>query len=163
VREDFMDVLEAILKKDEDVGTAMVEYQAYNKREGVWSQPRIWAAAKQMEPHHFWDTYKSNTVYLGDVAALILRATHGAGGIERILSTSGRVNSNSRARMLQSTLARWTRVQHNQRLADKRKLRGQARERALARVNARRARRPLPERVAPKSYPLQDDQFWATD
>jgi hypothetical protein len=39
--------------------------------------------------------------------------------------------------MLQSTLAQGTRLTHNKRLVDRRKLRGKVRARAIARVNAK--------------------------
>jgi hypothetical protein len=65
---------------------------------------------------------------------------------ERILSVQGRVNWKGRASMLQSTLARGTRLAHNQRLIDRRKLRGKARARAIARVNAKRLGRSVGSR-----------------
>jgi hypothetical protein len=65
--------------------------------------------------------------------------------------------------MPQSTLARGTRLVHNQQLIDRRKLRGKARARAIARVNAKRLGRPPPAREEPKDYQLADYSFWATD
>jgi hypothetical protein len=51
--------------------------------------------------------------------------------------------------MLHSTLARRTRLAHDQRLINRRKLRGKARARAIARVNAKRlGRQPASRRRA---------------
>jgi hypothetical protein len=69
---------------------------------------------------------------------------------ERILSVQGRVNWKGRASMLQPTLARGTRLAHNQRLIDRRKLRGKARARAIARVNAKCLGRQPPALDKPK-------------
>jgi hypothetical protein len=65
--------------------------------------------------------------------------------------------------MLQSTLARGIRLTHNQRLVDRQKLRGKARARAIATVNAKRLGRQPPARDKSKDYSLADDSFWATD
>jgi hypothetical protein len=65
--------------------------------------------------------------------------------------------------MLQLTLARGTRLAHNHRLINRRKLRGKARARAIARVNAKRLGRQPRAHDKPKDYPLADDSFWATD
>jgi hypothetical protein len=160
VRDDFQDVLTQMLPDADAVAEAMLEYMSYNKKEGIWSQPTIWLIAKTVEPAAWWDIYKSNTVWLGNVAALILRATHSAGALERMLSTEGRVNSKARASMLPSTIARWTRCAHNQRLIDRKVLRGKARDRAIARVNARRTEQPRAGRST--DFPLTGDAFWAS-
>jgi hypothetical protein len=66
--------------------------------------------------------------------------------------------------MLQSTLTRGTRLAHNQRLIDRRKLRGKSRARAIVRVNAKRLGRQPPARDKPAmDYSLADDSFWGTD
>jgi hypothetical protein len=67
--------------------------------------------------------------------------------------------------MLQSTLARGTRLAHNQRLIDRRRLRGKAHARAIAdaRVNAKHLGRQPRARDKSKDYPPAEDSFWATD
>jgi hypothetical protein len=72
--------------------------------------------------------------------------------------------------MLQSTFAQGTRLAHNQRLIDRRNLRGKARARAMARVNAKQTPTCTCRWAAAGArqtqglqYPLYDDSFWATD
>jgi hypothetical protein len=78
------------------------------------------------------------------------------------LSVQGLVHWNGRASMLQSTLARGTRLAHNQRLIDRRKLLGKARAAPRAARDRTRdlqtptaaLRRQPPARDKPKDYPL---------
>jgi hypothetical protein len=62
--------------------------------------------------------------------------------------------------MPQSTLTRGTRLAHNQRLIDRRKLRGKARARAIARVNAKRLGRQPRARKRARNKPKDYSTRW---
>ena len=157
VRDDFFAVLSTMLGDIDKLGEAIGEYSSYHKKTNLWSQQLIWVQVKSLEPAEWWSIWSSNAPLLAPIAIQILNAAHGAGGVERNLSTQGFVNSDRRGSQKTATIARQTRLAANQKLYDKRMVRGTAHKQAAARQNAKRLGMPPPKRDEPKQYPLETD------
>eukprot|EP00966_Prymnesium_polylepis_P333968 7389374-Prymnesium_polylepis.1 len=96
VKNDFEEVLNAMLPNEEAVGQALTEYNEYHEKKGKWAKKLIWIRAKQLPPHEFWLEQGRHSKWLGKIAPKLLTLAHAAGGAERNWSTHGFINSRNR-------------------------------------------------------------------
>jgi hypothetical protein len=98
VQEGLENVLERLLPPDE-AANAFIEYGAYRLKEGVWSRPALWAAAKGMSAHTWWDLRKGKAPALAKVAMRLLSQVSSACACERNWSTYDFIHNKLRNRL----------------------------------------------------------------
>ena len=116
----FCRTVERILHHDEEAqAEALSQYTDFRKKRAVFSSKALWAAAKSMAAHEWWEMIAGGASELRTVAMRVLSKTVSASACERNWSAFEAVQTPKRNRLNHKTLTDLVYVRLNLRLQQK--------------------------------------------